>query len=246
MSLPAIGRTSLRAGARTYVQTQVSTGRTQCFQQHIRFASRSSEKYASQATATVQTEEEPSPDPFVTLVGQDAFNAHTPPTWKPGSTTDRPLNHFTFGAHPIPGNQIDPVKQVRIPRLASLSAEREWRKLHHAVALRWLGLNGYNNEGGGGHVTVRDPILPDHFWINPHNVSFSHMTPQDLCLVNEDGVVLPEGNMHAINPAGFSIHLAVHRARPDVVAAVHCHSVPSKAFSALGCEVEPITQDACR
>ena len=64
--------------------------------------------------------------------------------------------------------------------------------------------------------------------------------------MNEDGVVLPEGNMHAINPAGFSIHLAVHRARPDVVAAVHCHSVPSKAFSALGCEVEPITQDACR
>jgi len=38
----------------------------------------------------------------------------------------------------------------------------------------------------------------------------------------------------------------VHQARPDVVAAVHCHSLPTKAFSALGCKLEPINQDACR
>jgi ribulose-5-phosphate 4-epimerase/fuculose-1-phosphate aldolase len=33
-----------------------------------------------------------------------------------------------------------------------------------AACIRWLGENGYNNEGAGGHVTVRDPIKPDHFW----------------------------------------------------------------------------------
>jgi ribulose-5-phosphate 4-epimerase/fuculose-1-phosphate aldolase len=52
--------------------------------------------------------------------------------------------------------------------------------------------------------------------------------------------------MHSVNPAGWVIHSAVHEARPDVVAAVHCHSVPSKAFSSLGCMLEPINQDACR
>jgi ribulose-5-phosphate 4-epimerase/fuculose-1-phosphate aldolase len=95
-------------------------------------------------------------------------------------------------------------------------------------------------------VTVRDPILTDHFWINPHGKSFSHMRPEDLCLVNEHGEVVEGGTMHAINPAGYSIHSAIHRARLDVVAAVHCHSVPSKAFSALGCMLERINQDACR
>lgn len=159
---------------------------------------------------------------------------------------DRPIDVFTYGAHPVAGNQVDPIKQVRIPVFDDLLAEREFRKLHHAAALRWLGMNGYNNEGIGGHVTVRDPIKPDHFWINPHAKSFRHIKPEDLCLVDHEGVVQPEGNMHAINPAGFSIHLAVHKARPDVVAAVHCHSIPTKAFSALGCELEPINQDACR
>ncbi|OAA60589.1 Class II aldolase/adducin [Niveomyces insectorum RCEF 264] len=159
---------------------------------------------------------------------------------------DRPLDVFTYGGHPISGHQTKPIKQIRIPAFRAPEDERAWRKLHHAAALRWLGLNGYNNEGAGGHVTVRDPILTNHFWINPHAVSFSHMRPEDLCLVNEQGEVVEPGNMHAVNPAGFAIHVAVHMARPDVVAACHCHSVPTKAFSALGCKLEPINQDACR
>jgi hypothetical protein len=155
-------------------------------------------------------------------------------------------NHFIYGPHPISGAQVIPVEQVRIPKFRDKYAEREFVKLHAAAGLRWLGMNGYNNEGAGGHVTVRDPILPDHFWINPFARSFSRMKPEDLCLVNEEGIVVEPGNMHAVNPAGFSIHVAVHQARPDVMAAVHCHSVPSKAFSALGCKLEPINQDACR
>ena len=241
MSLPGSGLRCLRVPAvqrrttpRASISRSLHTSRT--------LYSRRTANYATHAATVSRSQVSPA----VTLVGQDALEKQYPSTWKPGSSEERPLDQFTYGAHPIPGKQIDPVKQVRIPKLVSLEAEREFRKLHHAVALRWLGLNGYNNEGGGGHVTVRDPILPDHFWINPHNVSFSHMTPDDLCLVNEEGIVVAPGNMHAINPAGFSIHLAVHQARPDVVAACHCHSVPSKAFSALGCELEPITQDACR
>lgn len=72
------------------------------------------------------------------------------------------------------------------------------------------------------------------------------MRPEDLCLVDEAGVVKEGGNMHSINPAGYVIHSAIHQARPDVIAAVHCHSVPSKAFSSLGIKLDPINQDACR
>jgi len=154
---------------------------------------------------------------------------------------------FKFGTYPVVGgDQAKPVHKIRVPKFESLEAERAHRKLHQAAALRWLGYNGYNNEGAGGHVTVRDPVMPDHFWINPHGKSFSQMRPEDLCFVNEEGVVVEGGNMHSINPAGYVIHSAIHKARPDVIAAVHCHSVPSKAFSALGIKLDPINQDACR
>lgn len=110
---------------------------------------------------------------------------------------------FRFGTYPVVGGeQAKPVHKIRVPKFESLEAERAHRKLHHAAALRWLGLNGYNDEGAGGHVTVRDPIMPDHFWINPHARSFRHIKPEDLCLVDEQGVVKEGGLMHSINPAG--------------------------------------------
>ena len=167
---------------------------------------------------------------------------HTPSSSVHGTTVN---SSFGYGGVPMRKEQTELLAQVRIPKFDDLEDERRFRKLHHAAALRWLGAHGYNNEGAGGHVTVRDPILTDHFWINPHAKSFSRMKPEDLCLVNDQGVVVG-GNMHAINPAGFSIHSAVHRARPDIQAAVHCHSVPSKAFASFGKKLDMITQDACR
>src|SRR5579862_8627055 len=108
-----------------------------------------------------------------------------------------------------------------------------------------MGEHGYGDEGGAGHISVRDPIKPDHFWINPFFKSFKHMKVSDLVLVNEEGEVCEGGNMHAINAAGFMIHSAIHKARPDVVAACHAHSIAGKAFSTLGIELDITTQDAC-
>ncbi|AKA08841.1 hypothetical protein SAZ_26155 [Streptomyces noursei ZPM] len=46
-------------------------------------------------------------------------------------------------------------------------------------------------------------------------------------------------------PPGARGHAQVHRARPDVVAAAHCHSTYGRALSALGELLDPITQDVC-
>ena len=48
-----------------------------------------------------------------------------------------------------------------------------------------------------------------------------------------------------MNTAAFAIHSAVHEARPDVVAAAHSHSLHGKAWSSLGRQLDPLTQDAC-
>lgn len=73
---------------------------------------------------------------------------------------------------------------------------------------------------------------------------FSQIKVSDLILVNEDGEVV-EGD-EPINGAAFAIHSEIHKARPDVNAACHAHSVHGKAFSAFGRELDMITQDALR
>lgn len=64
----------------------------------------------------------------------------------------------------------------------------------------------------------------------------------DLILVDEDGLVV-EGD-EPINAPAFAIHSEIHKARPDVHAACHAHSVAGKAFSCFGRELDMITQDS--
>ncbi|HEY3743503.1 MAG TPA: class II aldolase/adducin family protein, partial [Bryobacteraceae bacterium] len=136
-------------------------------------------------------------------------------------------------------------KQLKIatpPKFASLEEERLHRKQRLAGALRLFGAFGFS-EGVAGHITARDPILTDHFWVNPFGMHFSHIRVSDLLLVNHAGEVV-EGEYH-VNRAAFAIHSQVHAARPDVVAAAHSHSVYGKTWSSLGRLLDPITQDSC-
>ncbi|MAT92120.1 MAG: class II aldolase/adducin family protein [Halioglobus sp.] len=119
---------------------------------------------------------------------------------------------------------------------------RQDRKNKLAAALRLFGRFGFD-EGVAGHITVRDPERTDHFWVNPMGRSFKQMTVSDLLLVSHTGeVVQGEG---LLNGAAFTIHSQIHMALPAVNAAAHAHSVYGKAFSALGQELLPLTQDAC-
>jgi ribulose-5-phosphate 4-epimerase/fuculose-1-phosphate aldolase len=129
------------------------------------------------------------------------------------------------------------------PHFHTLEDERLYRKQHLAAAYRVFASRGFD-EGVAGHISVRDPILPDHFWLNPLSTHFSLMRVSDLILVNEQGEVV-EGN-EPINAAAFAIHSAIHKRRPDVTAACHAHSVYGKAFSAFGRELDMYTQDAVR
>ena len=124
----------------------------------------------------------------------------------------------------------------------SVADERLHRKQRLAGALRIFGHFGFS-EGVAGHITVRDPEFPDQFWVNPFGVSFNRMRVSDLLLVDHDGTIV-EGD-RPVNAAAFAIHSEIHKARPDVVAAAHAHSVHAKALSSLGQLLDPLTQDAC-
>lgn len=128
------------------------------------------------------------------------------------------------------------------PVFANLAEERLHRKQRLAASLRLFALFGYE-EGVAGHITVRDPEKPDHFWVNPFGMYFGHIRVRDLILVNHSGEVAEGG--HAVNRAAFAIHSRIHLARPDVVAAAHSHSMYGKTWASLGRLLDPLTQDAC-
>lgn len=131
----------------------------------------------------------------------------------------------------------------QIPKIQG-AEKRKWMLQHMAGAFRIFGRKGYT-EGSAGHISIRDPIDPNTFWINPIGVHYNLMKPSHMVHVDEAGNILKDGNQAAVNTAGFLIHSAIHKARPDVDAACHTHSIHGKAYSAFGKELEMINQDVC-
>lgn len=124
---------------------------------------------------------------------------------------------------------------------ATIEEERLFRKQRLAGGLRVLG-RLHLAEGVAGHVTVRDPEHLDHFWVNPFGKNFKYMTVSDLICVNGKGDVVIGDK--PVNTAAFAIHSSIHEARPDVIAAAHCHSMYGRTFSTLGRPLRMISQDA--
>lgn len=78
--------------------------------------------------------------------------------------------------------------------------------------------------------------------MNPFAMHFSLIKASDLVLVDSRGYVVEGGNQAMINEAGFMIHSEVHRARPEVMAVAHTHSIYGKTWSSFGKPIEMLTQ----
>ncbi|KAJ5235262.1 Meiotically protein [Penicillium citrinum] len=142
------------------------------------------------------------------------------------------------------GTRDGALKLRGIPTFSDPLEQRKWMKEHMAAAFRYFGKLGYG-EGVSGHISMRDPILKDHFWMNPFAKHFSTIKASDLVLVDDEGYVTEGGAQIPINEAGFMIHSEIHKARPDVIAAAHTHGIHGKTWSAFGKNIEMLTQDAC-
>ena len=90
------------------------------------------------------------------------------------------------------------------------------------------------------HISVRIPG-EDSFLINPFGMLFDEIHPADLIKVDLDGNLLSPSKW-AINKAGFVIHSAIHRARHDVVCAMHLHTEDGVAVSMVEDGLLPLQQ----
>ncbi|MCU1492637.1 MAG: class aldolase/adducin family protein [Acidimicrobiaceae bacterium] len=124
----------------------------------------------------------------------------------------------------------------------ALHAERAQRKKDLATSLRIFGKLGFSH-GAIGHMTARDPVRPELFWVNPYRRAFATIMPEDLLLADARGSVVEGSGI--LNGPAYLIHARIHEARPDVVSAAHAHSPAGVAWSSTGRLLDPISQDSC-
>ena len=92
------------------------------------------------------------------------------------------------------------------------------------------------------HMTARVPGEPNHFLINSYGDMFDEVTASSLVKMDMEGNVLtPDGRF---NNAGFTIHSAVYKARPDANCVLHTHTRAGAGVSLLRNGLRPISQDA--
>ncbi len=93
------------------------------------------------------------------------------------------------------------------------------------------------------HISARVPGPDHHFLINPYGMLFEEINASSLVKVDLNGqTVMPGPNQ--INPAGFTIHSAVHAAREDAKCVLHLHSLNGVAVGAQKGGVLPISQQS--
>src|SRR6266550_8800120 len=109
---------------------------------------------------------------------------------------------------------------LNIPEQVS---QQEWQaRVDLAAAYRLVALYGWDDLIFT-HLSARVPGPEHHFLINPYGMMFEEITASSLVKVNLDGqIVMP--SPYFINPAGFTIHSAVHAAREDALCVIHLHT----------------------
>ncbi len=123
-----------------------------------------------------------------------------------------------------------------------VSAE-EWRvRVELAALYRLVALHGWD-DAIFTHISARVPGPQHHFLINPYGVFFDEITASSLVKVDLDGGIV-EPSEHYINPAGFTIHSAIHAAREDAKFVLHLHTDQGIAVAATKEGLLPLSQHA--
>src|SRR5687767_5606849 len=93
------------------------------------------------------------------------------------------------------------------------------------------------------HISARVPGPEHHFLINPYGYFFNEITASSLVKVDLDGNIV-EPTEYFMNPAGFTIHSAIHAAREDAKFVLHVHTDAGIAVAATKEGLLPISQHA--
>ena len=123
-----------------------------------------------------------------------------------------------------------------------VSAEEWQARVDLAAAYRLVALYGWDDLVFT-HISMRVPGPEHHFLINPYGFLFEEITASSLVKIDLQGNIVME-TPYFINPAGFTIHSAIHAAREDALCVMHTHSINGVAVSAQKNGLLPISQQS--
>jgi ribulose-5-phosphate 4-epimerase/fuculose-1-phosphate aldolase len=124
-----------------------------------------------------------------------------------------------------------------------LVSPEEWQvRVDLAAAYHLVALYGWDDLVFT-HISARVPGPEHHFLINPYGMMFEEITASSLVKVDLEGRIVME-SAYQINPAGFTIHSAVHAAREDALCVMHLHTDCGIAVSAQENGLLPISQQS--
>lgn len=136
---------------------------------------------------------------------------------------------------------MDATNALQIPSLKNEVSAEEWRaRVDLAAAYRLVA--GFKwDDLVFTHITARVPGTKDQFLINPYGMFFDEITASSLVKIDLYGNKLDDSPF-PVNPAGFTIHSAIHSARHDAHCVLHTHTLNGVAVSAQKHGVLPISQ----
>lgn len=128
-------------------------------------------------------------------------------------------------------------------RIKDQVSESEWQmRVDLAACYRLIAMYGWDDLVFT-HISARVPDTEDEFLINPYGLLFEEITASNLVKVNQAGEKVAHSD-YDINPAGFTIHSAVHNARHDAHCVVHLHTSDGVAVSAQTDGLLPLSQQS--
>ena len=132
---------------------------------------------------------------------------------------------------------------MHIPSLKEVVSAEEWQlRVDLAAAYRLVAAYGMSDLVFT-HISVRIPGPDHHFLINPYGLMFDEITASSLVRIDQAGNKVSE-SAFPINPAGFTIHSAIHQARADITCVLHTHTRAGIAVSSQKHGVLPISQQS--
>src|SRR5260370_19712114 len=131
--------------------------------------------------------------------------------------------------------------EARLKAVPSDMTEAEWsQRVNLAACYRLVAHYGWDDLVDT-HISARVPGPEHHFLINPYGLMFDEITASSLVKVDLDGNQLT-ASPYSINPAGFTIHSAIHQAREDAGCVLHLHTPAGTAVASCMEGLLPMNQ----
>jgi len=130
-----------------------------------------------------------------------------------------------------------------IDSLEGKVSPEEWKlRVDLAATYRLVAMYGWDDMIFT-HISARVPGPEHHFLINPYGLLFEEITASSLVKIDMDGNKVVD-SPYPVNPAGFTIHSALHMNRDDAHCVIHLHTDDGVAVSAQEDGLLPIDQHA--